>query len=100
MSKYCTDAGQGHTFTEHGCGCGMPQDMCTINGRFNPGPKQRRTYDMGNGRSCERAKRSEYGSEYLGSMQRWPTLTYIKQNRVANLLVVEAIRGDDLFRRR
>ena len=40
MSKYCTDAGQGRTFTEHGCGGGMPQDMCTINGRFNPGPQE------------------------------------------------------------
>lgn len=36
--------------------------------------------------SCERVKRSEYGSENLGCMQRWPTLTHIKQNRVANLL--------------
>ena len=40
-------AGQGRTFTEHGCGGGMPQDVCTINGRLNPGPKQRRAHDMG-----------------------------------------------------
>jgi hypothetical protein len=86
MSKYCTDASQGRTFTEHGCGGGMAQDVCTINGRLNPGPTQRRAYDMGNGSSCYRVKRSKYGSEHLGCMQRWPALIHVKQNRVANLL--------------
>src|SRR5712691_6218154 len=92
MSKYCTDASQGRTFTEHGCGGGMPQDVCTINGRFNPGPKQRCADDMGNSCSCEWMKRSEYGSEHLGCIQRWPCPhSHKAESRCQPLAVAEAI---------
>ena len=64
----------------------MTQNVRTVDGRFDPGPKQRRAYDMSNSRSCERVNRSEYRSEHLRRMQRWPALIHIKQNRIANLL--------------
>ena len=64
----------------------MPQDVCTVDGSFDPGPTQRRAHDVGNSRACEGVNRSEYGSEYFGRLQRWPAFIHIEQNRVANLL--------------
>ena len=86
MSKHCTDAGQGCTFTEHGHGGGMAKNVRTVDGRFDPGPAQRSANDVGNSRPCERVKRSENRSEHLGRLQRWPTLIHVEQNRIANLL--------------
>ena len=86
MSQDRTDASQGCTLAEHGRGGGMSQDMRTIDGCFDPSPTQRRAYDMGNSRSCEWVKRSEYGSEHLGHLQRRPALIHIEQNRVPDLL--------------
>ena len=86
MSKDRTDAGQGRTLTEHGCGGGMPQNVSAIDWRFDSCPTQCGTYDVGNNRTRQRVERSQYRSEHLGYLQRWPTLIHIEQNRVADLL--------------
>jgi hypothetical protein len=64
----------------------MSQNVRTVDGCFDPSPKQRRAYDMSNSRSCERVNWSEYGSEYFGGLQRRPALIHIEKNRVADLL--------------
>jgi len=76
-----TDAGQGYTLTEHGSCGGVSQDMRTIDGRFDPGPPQRRAHDVGNRRPCQCVVRSQYCSKHLGRLQPRPALMHIAQNR-------------------
>ena len=86
MSQDRTDAGQRCTLTEHGSGGGVPQDVSTVDGRFDSRSKQCAPHDVGDSRTCQGVKRSQNGSEHLGHVQRWPALIQIKQNRVADLL--------------
>ncbi len=86
MSQDRTDTRQGCALTEHCCGRRVSEDVRTVDGRFYPGPKQCGTYDVGDSRTCQRMKRSQYRSKHLRYLQRWPAVFYIEQNRVANIL--------------
>jgi hypothetical protein len=67
VSQDLANSSQGRTLTEHGSGGGMPQDVSTVDRRFDPRPPQCASDDVGVVLEQKNKARREFGKTILSS---------------------------------